>query len=85
MLHFDSVPPLVHRLLSRLTQAPALDGFHLGDGTSLALRYGHRLSVDLDFFSTSPFDPQDLAVRLDLPESTEVGPRAIPSLSMRVE
>ena len=28
----------------------------MGGGTALALRFGHRLSVDLDFFTNSPFD-----------------------------
>ena len=58
-----------------------MDGFLLGGGTSLALRYGHRLSVDLDFFTSCSFDPLDLAVRLELPDATEVG-RAINSLTL---
>jgi hypothetical protein len=30
--------------------------FHLAGGTGLALQLGHRLSVDLDLFSLTPFD-----------------------------
>jgi len=37
-------------------QLPALDSFYLVGGTCLALRYGHRKSVDLDLFSISEFD-----------------------------
>ena len=33
-----------------------LEDFILGGGTSLALRFGHRRSIDLDLFSIRPFD-----------------------------
>ncbi|MEO6219764.1 MAG: nucleotidyl transferase AbiEii/AbiGii toxin family protein, partial [Ginsengibacter sp.] len=33
-----------------------LTGFALGGGTNLALRIGHRLSIDLDFFTNSEFN-----------------------------
>ena len=33
-------------------------------GTALALRLGHRVSEDLDFFTNASFDPQDLAERI---------------------
>jgi len=35
---------------------PALADFALVGGTALALRYGHRTSIDLDLFSDEPFD-----------------------------
>jgi predicted nucleotidyltransferase component of viral defense system len=35
---------------------PELKHFYLVGGTCLALRYGHRTSVDLDLFSPQPFD-----------------------------
>ena len=34
-----------------------LDRFVLYGGTALALRLGHRISEDFDFFSFAPFDP----------------------------
>lgn len=34
--------------------------FVLYGGTALALQLGHRKSVDFDFFSATPFDPQQL-------------------------
>jgi predicted nucleotidyltransferase component of viral defense system len=61
MLHFDSLPPAVAKLLAQLVQLPVLQQFALGGGTSLALRLGHRLSVDLDFFSTETFEPENVA------------------------
>lgn len=38
--------------------------FNLVGGTALALKIGHRLSVDIDLFSTTPFDAKALAERL---------------------
>jgi predicted nucleotidyltransferase component of viral defense system len=55
-----------------LVQRPALTGFALGGGTSLALRFGHRLSLDLDFFTTGEFEPEQLAQQLHLPSATQV-------------
>jgi predicted nucleotidyltransferase component of viral defense system len=43
-------------LLKKIAGVPELNNFYLVGGTALALRYGHRLSVDLDFFSTSDFE-----------------------------
>ncbi len=36
------------------------EGFYLAGGTALALRLGHRESIDFDFFKSEPFDPQGL-------------------------
>ena len=64
MLHHDAIPPAVKRLLLDLAPNPALSGLALGGGTSLALRFGHRISVDLDFFTPDPFQPDELAASL---------------------
>jgi len=40
-------------------------GFHLAGRTALALRLGHRISVDLDFFKSGPFAPPDVVDELD--------------------
>lgn len=81
MLRFDAVPVPVHHLLSHLAPLPALSGFFLAGGTSLALRFGHRLSVDLDFFTTDPFDPEELFKGLGLPDAMVVG-RTVGSLTL---
>ncbi|MFP4358931.1 MAG: nucleotidyl transferase AbiEii/AbiGii toxin family protein [Puniceicoccaceae bacterium] len=39
--------------------------FVLYGGTAVALRYGHRQSVDFDFFTHRPFDPDELKSNLD--------------------
>lgn len=81
MLHFNAVPSPVRNLLSTLPHLPALDGFSLGGGTSLALRFGHRLSVDLDFFTTQAFDPEWLAMSLNCADAVQVN-RAVNTLTL---
>ena len=75
MLHFEALPPGTLDLLISLCAHPALDGFALAGGTALALRYGHRISIDLDFFAPDNFNGHDLA--LSLGESFQFVPSAI--------
>lgn len=70
MLRLDAVPEPVVELLGQLGCHKALEQFALGGGTSLALRFGHRLSVDLDYFTTSEFQPQELFETLGLEAAT---------------
>lgn len=65
MLQTHTVTPETLRLLRRLESDPVLGGFSLVGGTSLALRLGHRESVDLDLFSNSPFDTDSLKSHLE--------------------
>lgn len=51
----DRLPPAQKRLWPDLKNAPNL-GFALYGGTAIALRLGHRDSVDFDFFSEKPLD-----------------------------
>lgn len=51
----DILPPAQQRLWPELKNAPKL-GFTLYGGTAIALRLGHRDSVDFDFFSERPLD-----------------------------
>lgn len=43
-------------VLGCLRDVNVLDRFYLAGGTGLALRFGHRLSRDLDFFTTDLFN-----------------------------
>ncbi len=81
MLRFDAIPASVRELLARLSSAPALETFALAGGTSLALRFGHRLSVDLDYFTQDPFDPESLHAALPLSDAVVVG-RSTNSLTL---
>ena len=47
-----------------LMQLPILSDMRLVGGTSLALQYGHRRSVDLDFFGTTTSDVDELTETL---------------------
>lgn len=50
MLHTEALVPGTFPILKRLMRMEPLSGFHLVGGTALALRYGHRISVDIDLF-----------------------------------
>jgi hypothetical protein len=49
--HWEVIPSLLRELLIEIGQQPFSHRFYLAGGTALALRLGHRVSVDLDFFS----------------------------------
>ena len=55
MTRFDILPPDQRRLLPELAPLIGL-GFVLYGGTAIALRLGHRVSIDFDFFSERPMD-----------------------------
>lgn len=50
MLSYRTVEKQTLELLRNLMQEPAFDDMRLVGGTALALQYGHRQSIDLDFF-----------------------------------
>ena len=51
MLHLSTVEPATLELLRKLQSLPILNNTRLVGGTALALQFGHRKSVDLDFWS----------------------------------
>lgn len=63
-LRRESVTPELLELLRGLMEERGLEPFSLGGGTSLALRRGHRASVDIDLFSPDPFDADELGETL---------------------
>lgn len=52
-------------VLEGLKSVPAVGEFYLAGGTALALRHGHRRSIDFDFFRRTEFDVQQLALALE--------------------
>jgi hypothetical protein len=56
MLQKEAIEPGTLQLLKALQADSMFAQFHLAGGTGLALQLGHRLSVDLDLFSTAPFN-----------------------------
>lgn len=58
MLQKQAIEPGTLSVLEKLMQIPELNNFSLVGGTAIALKYGHRKSIDLDLFSPHPFDKQ---------------------------
>lgn len=60
-LHWNTVTPAMRSILEGFTESKIAGEFYLAGGTALALQLGHRLSVDLDFFSSTQSDVPALA------------------------
>ena len=60
MLSIQTIQPDTLELLKHLSAFPELSATRLVGGTALALQYGHRMSVDLDFFGQLPQDKEEL-------------------------
>lgn len=63
MLQLQTVTPDTLELLKTIASKSEMKGFRLVGGTALALQYGHRQSVDLDFFG-SPLTSQEDTIDL---------------------
>lgn len=79
----DILPLPQRTLWSELDATP--EHFTLYGGTALALRLGHRQSVDFDFFSDVPFDPDELARAIPFLADAERVRVSAHSLECRVE
>ena len=77
------LPPAQLHLWPELDATP--EHFTLYGGTALALRLGHRSSVDFDFFSNQPFDPDELAQAIPYLKGAERVQVAPNTLKCRVE
>ena len=58
MLRTEVLEPRTLGILNDMMALDSLAPFCLVGGTALALQFGHRLSVDLDLFTTEPFDQE---------------------------
>jgi hypothetical protein len=52
-----AITPGCHQALDYLRHQPFINDFYLAGGTALALQIGHRISTDLDWFSTEHLLP----------------------------
>ena len=50
-IYWQAITPAMREVLRFIGQCPFAERFYLAGGTALALRLGHRRSIDLDFFS----------------------------------
>ncbi|PIE86052.1 MAG: hypothetical protein CSA05_02585 [Bacteroidia bacterium] len=64
MLQYGAVYPTTLELLKKLMQYESLRKTFLVGGTALALQLGHRISVDIDLFSETDFDTNDILTEL---------------------
>jgi len=78
-----TLPPPQRKLWPELATTPVT--FTLYGDTALALRLGHRASVDFDFFSSTTFDPVQLAGNIPYLSDTERVQVAPNTLTCRVE
>lgn len=66
-MHTDILTAAQLAVLDGLKPIHAVRAFYLAGGTALALRHGHRRSIDFDFFRTTSFDTEDLLLALAHP------------------
>ena len=79
----EILPKPQRRLWDELGATPS--DFTLYGGTAIALRLGHRTSVDFDFFSSQSFVPERLARSIAYLDGATLQQSAADTLSMRVE
>lgn len=60
MLQRSTIEPHTLAVLKKLMQIKLLNSFYLVGGTCLAIRYGHRTSIDLDLFSLTDFNNEEI-------------------------
>lgn len=65
MLRKETVSESTLELLKILMQDELLGSFFLAGGTALALQIGHRISIDLDLFTQTPFDGNEILSNLE--------------------
>lgn len=64
-LQLGILPVKQRELLELLSVQPFINDYYLAGGTCLALRIGHRQSIDFDFFTTSDFEPSFIVNNLN--------------------
>ena len=66
MLRTETIEPGTLDILIKCMKLPSLAPFILVGGTALSLQYGHRMSIDLDFFGTvDQLDSEAIKTELD--------------------
>jgi len=64
MMHSTALNSATKSVFEKLQKANFLKKFYLAGGTALALQYGHRESVDLDFFCAKSFRTEAIIAAL---------------------
>jgi predicted nucleotidyltransferase component of viral defense system len=87
--YWAAIPPLLQDVFQELGRQSFISRFYLAGGTALALQLGHRLSVDLDFFSDTdelgPESQQEIIRALQKRFPVEVDAGGLSSLLIGIE
>ena len=59
-MHPESIDKKTKRVLEKIAQTSIAKDFYLAGGTALAIQIGHRISIDLDWFSFKKFSNSKL-------------------------
>ena len=65
-LQIQTVKPILRSTLERLMKIEDFAPFRLVGGTSLSLRYGHRMSDDIDLFTDAEYSTLDFQKLQDI-------------------
>ena len=65
-LQYQTVKPILRSTLERLMEIDEFNQFRLVGGTSLSLRYGHRMSDDIDLFTDAEYGSLDFHLLQDI-------------------
>ena len=65
-LQYQTVKPILRSTLERLMEIDEFKAFRLVGGTSLSLRYGHRMSDDIDLFTDVEYGSLDFKLLQDI-------------------
>jgi len=81
----ETITPATEALLRALHEQGMLADVYLAGGTGLALRFGHRRSVDLDFVAPAGLDEDQFLQRLQALPSLVVVARAPQTLHLTIQ
>lgn len=81
--HFEILPPAQKALWPELVEIP--QHFILYGGTALALRLGHRQSLDFDFFSSNTISPRELITTLPVLQKAKIIQNTSQTLTVSIE
>ena len=62
ILHYETVTPLLKQVLEKIMAESLFELFQLVGGTNLSLRFGHRMSDDIDLFTDAEYNSLDFTV-----------------------
>lgn len=65
MLYYQTIDSKTLELLKSLQNIPDFEDLRLVGGTSLALQYGHRKSIDIDLFGNLKSDEYEISKKLN--------------------